>query len=196
MKIAILGGSFDPPHLGHLILADSVLSELCYDNVLFIPDRIPPHKRISGEVSDIDRLNMIKLSIENDDRFILEDYEIKNDEVSYTINTIGYILKNYKNIDGNPGLIIGSDLIRDFDKWKESFNISTLADIVAVNRGDDGNMYKDNIDRYNMKILYIPRIDISSTIIRDRIKRNMSVRYLVKDSVYEYITSNNLYKTL
>ncbi|WP_157152337.1 nicotinate-nicotinamide nucleotide adenylyltransferase, partial [Brachyspira sp. SAP_772] len=96
MKIAILGGSFDPPHLGHLILADTIQHELKCDKILFIPSKIPPHKSISGKVSDDDRINMLKLSIEDNDNFILDDYEIKNDCVSYTIKTLEYIYNNYK----------------------------------------------------------------------------------------------------
>lgn len=193
MKIAIFGGSFDPPHLGHLILAESVAALLKYDRILFIPDKIPPHKKISGEVSDIDRLNMIKLSIEGNQTFTLEDYELKNDRISYTLNTINYIYENYRNIEGRLGLIIGGDLVSDFHKWKEPKRISEITDIIAVNRGSDSNMQNENINQYNMKVLNISRIDISSTIIRERIKKNISIRYLVLDNVFNYIFEHNLY---
>ncbi|WP_258075207.1 nicotinate-nicotinamide nucleotide adenylyltransferase [Brachyspira murdochii] len=95
MKIAILGGSFDPPHIGHLILADTVMTNCNYDKVIFIPAKTPPHKNISGKVSNDDRLNMLKLSIENDERFLLDEYELNNEGVSYTINTLNYLYKNY-----------------------------------------------------------------------------------------------------
>lgn len=192
MKIAILGGSFDPPHLGHLILADTVLKELNYDKVIFIPSKIPPHKNISGEVSNEDRLNMVKLSIEEDERFLFDDYELKSEGISYSIKTLNHIYKNY-NIDGKIALIIGADLIKDFHKWKEPEKLSNLANIVAVNRGYNRNLFKENIEKYNIKIIIAPRIDISSTLIRERIKKNKAFKYFLKDKVYNYIISNKLY---
>ena len=192
MKIAILGGTFDPPHLGHLILADTVLKELNYDKVLFIPSKIPPHKNISGEVSNEDRLNMLKLSIEDDKRFSFDDYELKSEGISYSIKTLNYLYQNY-NIDGKIALIIGADLIKDFHKWKEPEKLSELANIVAVNREENENLFKENIEKYNIKIIIAPRIDISSTLIRERIKKNKAFRYFLNDKVYDYIISNKLY---
>lgn len=192
MKIAILGGTFDPPHLGHLILADTVLKELNYDKVIFIPSKIPPHKNISGEVSNEARLNMLKLSIEDDKRFLFDDYELKSEGISYSIKTLNYIYKNY-SIDGKITLIIGADLIKNFHKWKEPKKLSNLADIVAVNREDNENLFKENIEKYNIKIIIAPRIDISSTLIRERIKENKAFKYFLKDKVYNYIISNKLY---
>lgn len=192
MKIAILGGTFDPPHLGHLILADTVLKELNYDKVLFIPSKIPPHKNISGKVSNEDRLNMLKLSIEDDKRFSFDDYELKSEGISYSIKTLNYLYQNY-NIDGKIALIIGADLIKYFHKWKEPEKISELANIVAVNREENENLFKENIEKYNIKIIIAPRIDISSTLIRERIKKNKAFRYFLNDKVYDYIISNKLY---
>ena len=192
MKIAILGGTFDPPHLGHLILADTVIKELNYDKVLFIPSKIPPHKNISGEVSNEGRLNMLKLSIEDDKRFSFDDYELKSEGISYSIKTLNYLYQNY-NIDGKIAMIIGADLIKDFHKWKEPKEISELANIVAVNREENENLLKENIEKYNIKIIIAPRIDISSTLIRERIKKNKAFRYFLNDKVYDYIISNKLY---
>ncbi|ACN83101.1 nicotinate (nicotinamide) nucleotide adenylyltransferase [Brachyspira hyodysenteriae] len=192
MRIAILGGTFDPPHLGHLILADTVITNCDYDKVIFIPAKIPPHKNISGEASNEDRLNMLKLSIENDERFLLDEYELNNDGVSYTINTLNYLYKNY-DIEGKIGLIIGADLVKDFDKWREPEKISEISNITVVNREDDNNLYKENIDKYNIKVIMAPRIDISSSLIRNRIKEKKGFRYFVKEKVYDYILSKNLY---
>lgn len=192
MRIAILGGTFDPPHLGHLILADTVITNCDYDKVIFIPAKIPPHKNISGEASNKDRLNMLKLSIENDERFLLDEYELNNDGVSYTINTLNYLYKNY-DIEGKIGLIIGADLVKDFDKWREPEKISEISNITVVNREEDNNLYKENIDKYNIKVIMAPRIDISSSLIRNRIKEKKGFRYFVKEKVYDYILSKNLY---
>ena len=192
MKIAMLGGTFDPPHLGHLILADTVITKCNYDKVLFIPAKIPPHKNISGKVSDMDRLNMLKLSVEDDERFIIDEYELNNDSVSYTIKTLNHIYNNY-DIQGKVGLIIGADLIKDFHKWKEPEKIAEISDITVVNRENDNNLYKENIEKYNIKIIMAPRIDISSSLIRERIKEKKGFRYFVNKKVYNYIKENNLY---
>lgn len=192
MKIAILGGTFDPPHIGHLILADTVITNCNYDKVIFIPAKIPPHKNISGKVSNDDRLNMLKLSIEDDERFLLDEYELNNEGVSYTINTLNYLYKNY-DIEGKIGLIIGADLVRGFDKWKEPKKIAEISDITVVNREDDKNLYKEHIDKYNIKVIMAPRIDISSSLIRDRIKEKKGFRYFISDKVYDYIVSKKLY---
>ncbi|MBW5389587.1 nicotinate (nicotinamide) nucleotide adenylyltransferase [Brachyspira hampsonii] len=192
MRIAILGGTFDPPHLGHLILADTVITNCDYDKVIFIPTKIPPHKNISGEASNEDRLNMLKLSILNDERFLLDEYELNNEGVSYTINTLDYLYKNY-DIEGKIGLIIGADLVKDFDKWREPERIDAISDITVVNREDDENLYKANIDKYNIKIIMAPRIDISSSLIRNRIKEKKGFRYFVTEKVYDYIVSKKLY---
>lgn len=192
MKIAILGGTFDPPHLGHLILADTVITNHNYDKVIFIPAKIPPHKSISGKVSNEDRLNMLKLSIEDDERFLLDEYELNNEGVSYTINTLNYLYNNY-NIEGKIGLIIGADLVRDFDKWREPEKIAEISNITVVNREDDKNLYKEHIDKYNIKVIMAPRIDISSSLIRNRIKENKGFRYFVTNKVYKYIKEKKLY---
>ena len=193
MKLAILGGSFDPIHLGHLILADTVITNCNYDKVMFIPNKIAPHKNISGKVLNNDRLNMLKLSIEYDDRFILEEYELNNDRVSYTIDTLNYLYDNYNNIEDKIGLIIGADLIRDFDKWKKPEKIADICNIIVVNRGNDDNLCKENIDKYNIKVIMAPRIDISSSLIRNRIKNKKGFRYFVHNKVYNYILKNKLY---
>ncbi|WP_295160919.1 nicotinate (nicotinamide) nucleotide adenylyltransferase [uncultured Brachyspira sp.] len=193
MKISILGGTFDPPHLGHLILADTVITNCGYDRVIFIPAKIPPHKNISGKVSNEDRLNMLKLSIEYDERFSLEEYELNNNGISYTINTISYLYDNYKNnIDGKIGLIIGADLIKDFHKWKYPEKISEISNIIAVNR-ENNDLYNDNVKKYNMKVITAPRIDISSSIIRNRIKEKKSFRYFMAKKAYDYILKKKLY---
>ena len=191
MKIAMLGGAFDPPHLGHLILADTVINELNYNKVLFIPSRIPPHKNISGEASNEDRLNMVKLSIEEDERFLIDDYELKSEGISYSIKTLDYLYQNY-NIDEKIALIIGADLIKDFHKWREPEKLSKLANIIAVNR-EDNNLHKENIEKYNIKIIIAPRIDISSTLIRERIKNGLEVRFFMPEDVLSIIQRENLY---
>lgn len=199
IKTLIFGGTFDPIHLGHLITANTLSSILKYERVIFIPSKIPPHKKISGEIKDTDRLSMIKLAIEKNKNFSVEEYELKSNKVSYTIDTLKYIYENYKDIKGKLGLLIGSDLIEDFHKWRDPEKISSLSNIICVNRSEDikevDKKYFENIKKYKIKTVTAPRFDISSSLIRENIKKNISVRYYLPDLVYEYIEKNSLYRT-
>ncbi len=196
MKIAILGGTFNPPHVGHLMIADTVASALNYDKVIFIPTKKPPHKNACNLASSEDRINMLKLATQNDDRFEVEDFEIKDEvnELSYTINTLKYLYKKYEGIvEGKMGLIIGADLLADFPKWNSVEVIAHISDIIVLNREGDNNLVESVISKYKMKVLKMNRVDLSSSIIRDNIENGVSIRYRVNDLVYEYIKQKRLY---
>lgn len=196
MKVAILGGTFNPPHIGHLMIADTVSSALNYDKVLFIPTKKPPHKNAYNLASSVDRINMLALSTKNDDRFEVDDFEIKDEtsEFSYTINTLKYLYKKYEGlIEGKLGFIIGADLLADFHKWNSVDMIADISDIIVLNRENDNNLVESIISKYKMRVLKINRVDLSSSIIRDNIKNGISIRYRVSDLVYEYIKENELY---
>ena len=116
MKIGILGGTFNPPHLGHSALAIEAVEQLKLDKVLFVPTNIPPHKDIDN--SDISsRRDMLKIVIAGNNKFEIEDCEIKRGGTSYTIDTVRELKKKYP--DDQPYLIVGSDLANDFSSWKD-----------------------------------------------------------------------------
>ena len=130
MKIAILGGSFNPIHNGHIALAKRVVDYLGYDKVLFIPAYNPPHKKLACGATDSDRLCMVKKSIETYSCFELEPCELEREGTSYTIDTVHYLQNKYSNeLTGKIGLIIGDDLIPGFHLWK---NVKELADITDI----------------------------------------------------------------
>lgn len=213
MKIAMLGGSFNPIHIGHLILADSVCKNLGYDKILFVPTARPPHKEMSGEVAGSDRLEMVRLSVMGDERFEAESCELDRGGLSYTWDTICFLEEKYKSVlTGKIGLIFGEDLIADYDKWHRAAELAQKADLILACRPKDTELKaefqnsptgkygknpmvgvnRDNFP-YPHKIVENPKMEISSSEIRQKVAEDGSWRYLVSPLVFEYIIERNLY---
>jgi nicotinate-nucleotide adenylyltransferase len=133
VKLAILGGSFNPIHAGHLYLADTALSALGYDRVLLIPACISPFKPGADMASAKDRLDMILASIPADPRIGVDDVELRRGGISFTIDTVNEIIERYRP-RGKPGLIIGDDLTAGFHKWKSAAELAEKADLVIARR--------------------------------------------------------------
>jgi nicotinate-nucleotide adenylyltransferase len=190
VRLAILGGSFNPIHYGHLFLADAVLSELHYDRVVMVPAFISPFKPdVPGmEDSARDRLEMIAASIPADPRLSVDDCEIRREGVSYTVDTVADIIRRC-NPDGKPGLIIGDDLALEFPKWYKSGEILSMADIIIARRVDS--------DRSEIPFPYTGItnniIEISSKAVREKVASNSSWRYLVTDAARIIIEDRKLY---
>jgi len=188
--VGIFGGSFDPPHIGHLIAAQSVLEIRKLSKIIFIPNGISPNKNYQRGASAQDRLNMLKISIEEIPYFEYSDIEIKNPEVSYTINTLRMLRSLYEELE----LIIGYDNLLEFSTWKEPEEIIKCAKLAVLKRN---TITESEIkDKYYNTAVFVdtPVIEISSTEIRKRIKNGLPVNYLVADKVKEYIYKFNLYK--
>ncbi|MDD4183621.1 MAG: nicotinate-nucleotide adenylyltransferase [Candidatus Omnitrophica bacterium] len=186
MRIGILGGTFNPPHVGHLILAQEVAQKLSLDKIFFIPTNIPPHKE-SHNVNGRDRLSMVKLTIKGDRRFEALDLEIKRGGVSYTIDTVRELKNKFKR--AQFFLIVGSDLANDFPTWRYFENLKKAVNIVVAKRRAYPLKTKNRFI-----IVQIVQMGISSSYIRGLIKKGFSVKYLVIDSVAEYIEKHKLYK--
>lgn len=213
MKIAVLGGSFNPIHIGHLILADSVCKTLGYEKILFVPTATPPHKAMSCEVAAADRLEMVRLAVSGDERFEAEPCEIERGGVSYTWDTVCFLEEKYKNVlTGKIGLVFGEDLIADYDKWYRAEELAQKADLILACRPKDSDLKAEfqnspsgafgkhpmtGVNRENFpyphKIVANPRIEVSSSEIRQKVAEDGSWRYLVSPSVFEYIIERNLY---
>ncbi|MBQ5472253.1 MAG: nicotinate (nicotinamide) nucleotide adenylyltransferase [Treponema sp.] len=220
MKIALLGGSFNPLHIGHCMLAETVIQELHYDKVLFVPVNIPPHKQLSDKVSAQDRFEMIKAFCQSSaekgkDYFIAEDCELKRGGISYTYDTLVYVTEKYK-LDGKPAFIMGQETAAQFDKWHKASEIAKIADLILARRHPDNNgidtkvfenvplgNYTNNFAgddfeksfKYEHIMLENPVLPISSTEIRSRIANGKGWRYLVPEAVFQYIIDHNLYGT-
>jgi nicotinate-nucleotide adenylyltransferase len=187
-KIGIFGGTFNPIHTGHLLIAQEVLRSLGLNVIIFVPVYIPPHKKDSDLVSAHDRYNMVKIAISNNPNFKVSASEIKRKGLSYSIDT----LREFKRKFGrgtNLYFIIGSDMARELKAWKQIDAINKLVKFVIVNR--PGYRMK-RLPRY-AQLIDSPYINISSRRIRRLIKRGDSVRYLVPHKVLEYILKNKIY---
>lgn len=189
-SVGILGGSFDPIHLGHLITSYDVLEKRNLEKIIFVPCHISPHKTDQKPTEDIHRLNMVKLAIEKYPYFESSDYEIRKRDVSYTYNTLVELKKSYDKIE----LIIGFDNLIVFDKWFRPDDILQLATVVVMKREIDNIPVKHNKYFDSAILLETTLIDISSTEIRVRVKNNETIDYLVPSKVKEYISKHGLYK--
>lgn len=199
-RIGIMGGTFDPPHLGHLILAQSAFEALQLDAVWFIPSGNPPHKKTrNGGECDEHRVEMTRLAIAQDSRFVLDLMEMDAEDYTYTYLTLEKLHARYPENDYY--FIIGEDSLVDFPTWKCPEKIVRLCHIVVGFRPGTTTDKMEDIIRYN-KDLYggdfiqisTPAIEISSSNIRQRIREGRSFRYFVPEDVYNYIVSNDLYK--
>ncbi|CDF58108.1 nicotinate-nucleotide adenylyltransferase [Thermobrachium celere] len=196
--IGIMGGTFNPIHIGHLIIANEVLHSLKLEKILFIPTGQPPHKEMKEVAPAIDRFNMVKYSIRGNDKFEVLDLEVKREGKTYTIDTLKELKELYK--DAHFYFIIGFDTLRELSTWKDIDKIYEYCRFVVVNRDSDLNeinqfiiKYKE-IYRLDIKYVNIPNIGISSTLIRNRIRENKTIKYMVTEYVENYIRENNLYR--
>ena len=151
MAIALYGGSFDPIHIGHLITATNAVENYNLDKVIFIPSHITPLKDRNLEASDVDRYEMIQRSIKNNPKFIVSDYEINNDGVSYSYNTVKYFKDTYQ--DEKIYFIIGTDRAKDLKKWYNIEELSKLVTFIFVAR--DGEKLEDIVEKDDGLHLYV-----------------------------------------
>ena len=186
MKIAILGGSFNPVHIGHLCLADAVLTGAAYDRVVLVPAFLSPFKLDAEAPSPKDRLDMLAASIAGDPRLTIDDCEIRREGVSYTIDTIKDIIARYSP-EGKPGLILGDDLASTFYKWRNPDEIAELADIIIARR--EGEVAFP----YPYRALDNEIVDVSSSRLREKISTGSAWRYLVPLGARHIIEDRGLY---
>ncbi len=187
-RIGILGGTFNPIHIGHLVSAQFVSERLKLDKVIFIPSYLPPNKSRKAVIDAVHRYNMVKLAIKGNDLFDVSDFEIKKKGVSYSIDTLEFFHKNFSS-KIRLFFIIGTDNIAGLHTWHRIDDILRLATFVAVSRPGTGSL-RGKID---VRRVDIPVLDISSSFIRKRIASGKTVRYLIPDAVIRYIQRHKLY---
>ena len=197
MKLTVFSGTYNPIHTAHLIIAETVRDELQLDKVTFIPAYYPPHRDLDL-ASPEHRLDMVKIAIADNPYFEVNDIEYQRQEKSYTYFTIQELLDKNPEASGKINFIIGSDAFKLIDTWYEIENLAKLVNFVIVIRPDNMEIGKllDNVklSNFDFQIVKTPLLDISSSDIRRRIKKNKSIKYLVPKAVEEYIYDNNLYK--
>lgn len=186
-KIGILGGTFNPPHIGHLIIANEVLDALNLDEIRFMPNYVPPHKEKSGEVSAFDRLAMLERAVSEHPCFSLERMEIERKGTSYTYDTMKLLIE--KEPEASFYFIIGADMVEYLPKWYRIDELFKLVHFVGVNRPG----YNIETDYPIIKV-DVPQMFISSSTIRRKLRTGKTVRYLIPDPVVNYIKGNDLYE--
>ncbi|HMO35306.1 MAG TPA: nicotinate-nucleotide adenylyltransferase [Gemmatales bacterium] len=191
MRTGVFGGTFDPIHLGHLIIAEQCCIQANLDRVLFIPAPRPPHKAHKEAANFASRVEMIKLAIVGNQKFVIDTCEQDRPGLSYTVDTLNYL----RNRDRGHAwfLILGGDSIRDFESWRQPRDIARMAKILIVDRPGVESVPIPEYCQY--QLIVSPLIAISSTEIRERVKRGMSLRYLIPDAVEGYIRNQGLYLT-
>lgn len=200
MKLGIFGGTFDPIHYGHLILAEQCREQCGLDEVWFVPAASPPHKSTASISAVRQRCDMVQFAISGYSAFRLSTVEVDRPGPSFTVTTLEQLRSEDRTRE--LFLLIGADSLTDLPHWREPERILNLATVVAVNRGRAasvdwaalqsiaGGMAESRIQSVTM-----PGIDISSTDIRKRISENRSVRFLVPRAVEIYIQENGLYRS-
>jgi nicotinate-nucleotide adenylyltransferase len=195
MNIGILGGTFDPVHIGHLVLAEHACASLALDTVLFIPAGEPWRKSHRAITATEHRLAMLRLAIEGNDAFGISDIELRRDGPTYTADTLEALAG--ERLDDAFWFIMGADALADLPHWRDPARIVKHAMLAVAPREhapiDAASLGVPGIEK-RIVTFDCPRIDVSSTLIRDRAAAGASIRYLLPESVRAYIEHNALYR--
>ncbi len=194
MRIGILGGTFDPIHRGHLLIAEGVREKFSLSRVIFVPAARPPHK-MKEEISGAPhRYEMALLATEDNSNFSVSDLEMKRPGRSYTIETLKELKEKYQGAE--IYFIVGRDSALEIFTWKDPERLLGLCRFISVQRPFSRELDKlDRKYRERIEVLQVPTLSVSSTEIRQRVREGKSIRYLVTRCVEEYIYENKLYKS-
>ena len=185
----IMGGTFNPVHYGHLIMAETVQNSLHADGMLFIPARDHPFKA-DQELSNYDeRCQMLNMAVNSNDRFLIEE---PPENMPYTFDLVEYLRGRYPHAE--LFLVIGSDIIHEFSSWYKHEELEdSIRIVIAARPGFELNAHKNSVALRSAERIMIPQLDISSSEIRRRVKAGLSIRYLLPDTVEKFIRENSLY---
>ncbi|MEA3305490.1 MAG: nicotinate-nucleotide adenylyltransferase [Candidatus Omnitrophota bacterium] len=187
-RIGIFGGTFNPPHLGHLVLAREALEKLKLDKIIFIPSYLPPHKKI-GKNNAYMRCRMVSLACKGNPAFKVSKIELERKTVSYSVDTLKRLKRQYGK-KAKLFFIIGSDSLYGLETWKHAKKLFTLTDFVVGERPG----FPIRKTGRKIKVIKIPLLDISSSMLRSRVRRCLSIRYTVPERVRDFIERYGLYK--
>jgi nicotinate-nucleotide adenylyltransferase len=195
VKVGVFGGTFDPPHLGHLIVAQDAALALKLDRILFIPAAHPPHKQQLVVTAAAIRARMLELAVAGNTGFGIERLELDRDGASYTVDTLRQLRQQDPATEWV--LLIGADQYREFATWREPEQIRRLARVAVLTRAGreaaSGVRGRDAAGARSDVAVEVTRVDISSTMVRARVAAGVSIRYLVPDPVEEFILEQRLY---
>lgn len=194
-QLGLIGGTFDPVHIGHLVIAERACQQLGLEGVVFVPAGRPPHKDDRRHSDPSHRFEMTRLAIQGNPRFSISDRDIRPDRASFTVDLLRDIKADMP--DANLTFIIGGDSLRDFPTWHDPEGIVRLARL-AVARRPEAHVPDDVFDhvrglREAVTFIDAPLMDISATDLRQRVASGQSIRYLVREDVWTYIEEHRLY---
>ena len=198
MRTGILGGTFNPPHLGHLVCAQEAYIQLRLARVMLVPARIPPHKPVDEEPGASHRLEMCRLAVQGDEqRFEVSDLEIRREGPSYTVDTLEEL--HSTKPDNELFLIVGADIAAGLPKWHEAERVISQATVAVAQRPGTSREAVTHALRQIPggeagRFFEMPEIGISSTMLRERVRAAESTRYLMPEAVRAYIDHHRLYR--
>jgi len=191
VRLGVLGGTFDPPHIGHLLAASDAFEAMALDRIAFVPAAVPPFKSRTVQATADQRLRMLELTIEGDGRFEVSRLELDRAGLSFTVDT----LAAFASVTPNASifLLIGEDLATQIASWRQADRIAELARIVVLVRGD---VSEESALESTLPMTRVPtrRVDVSSTEIRDRVRSGRPIHGFVTDAVASFIDAAGLYR--
>ena len=196
-KIGVFGGSFNPIHSGHLAVAQHALESCGMSKIIFLPNANPPHKINDNILCASHRFNMVSLAIKGNDNFEISDYEMNKQGPSYTIDTIRHFKKIY---NAEIFFIIGADSLYTLNKWKSYKELVKECSFIVADRNctQGSNLLREICEHEKkggrIELIKMPKIDITSTFIRDKLLKGENIKGYVPEAVRNYITQNGLYK--
>ncbi len=199
MKTGVFGGTFNPVHKGHIMLAEYCMDSVGLDRIIMIPTAVPPHKISNNLASENDRLNMCKLACRGKENFFVSDIEIKRQGKSYTYETLTQLKEIYP--DDHLYTIMGADMFLTLDRWKNPEIIFEKSSIITIPRDEENKHELENFYNKVLKamgassvILPNPVMSVSSTFIRENLDNFNLISDMLDKGVYDYIIKNNLYR--
>jgi nicotinate-nucleotide adenylyltransferase len=196
VRVGLLGGTFNPPHLGHLVCAQEAYLQLGLEQVLWVAARLPPHKAVDDDLGIDHRLELCRLAIDGDPRFAVSDVEARRDGPSYTVDTLQEL--HSKIPDSDLFLLVGADVAAGFAGWREPQRVLELATVVVAQRPGTSRAVVEDVlarlaDTDRFCFFDMPEIGISSTMLRERVRSGESTQYLMPDAVRGYVDQHHLY---
>jgi nicotinate-nucleotide adenylyltransferase len=189
-----MGGTFDPIHLGHLRAAETARQALGLDRVAFVPAGVPPHRGAPLSPA-LDRYAMVCLATAGHGHFVPSDYEIRREGPSFTVDTVEALLA--EGPADNITVIVGSDTFPEMPTWRDPARLFSLAEVAVVERPGEAERPSPPLPPGAKGVVRVPGpgLDVSATRVRERVRRGESVRYLVPETVADYIAKRGLYST-
>lgn len=198
MRLGVFGGTFDPPHVGHVLAASDAVEALRLDRLLFVPAAMQPLKAGAASAPAADRLAMVRLLAGGDPRFAVDPMEIERDGLSYTVDTLATLAE--REPDAERFFLVGADVLSSLHRWREPERVQRLAKLVVLERATtpagSGPVAGRSTGALGADAIFLPtrRVDVSSTEIRERVRTGRSIRGFVPDAVAAYIAAARLYR--